>query len=186
MRGLITLFRRRQEGATAVEFALVAPLFFMVVWGTVEVGMLALASSLMEGAVREAARVGITGYSPSGTTRADHVNNAIKKYTTGFIDFSKLKLDTKAYASFSVVGQPESYVDANGNGKYDTGETFTDTNNNGKWDSDQGAPGLGAAGEVVSYTITYEWAWLAGYAKDIFGVPSVTLKSTITLRNEPF
>ncbi|MGQ0677892.1 MAG: TadE/TadG family type IV pilus assembly protein [Rhodospirillales bacterium] len=187
MRKVFTLFGRRRDGATAVEFALVAPAFFMVMWGTVEVGMLSLASTLLEGAVREASRVGMTGYAPAGTAQIDHVKNTIKKYTVNFLDIDKLKIDTKSYTGFGNVGQPEAFVDkAPFNGKYDAGETFTDTNGNGKWDSDQGKPGLGDPGSVVVYTLSYDWAFFAGYAKEIFGTPSVTLRSTIAVRNEPY
>lgn len=187
MRKLLDLFRRRQEGATAVEFTLVAPLFFMVMWGTVEVAMLGLGSTLLEGAVREAGRVGITGYSPEGTTREQHIKNTIKKYTINFIDVDKLKIDTKSYTSFGGVGQPETFVDKFPfNGKYDEGESFTDTNGNGKWDADQGKSGLGDPGSIVVYTLSYDWEWFAGYAKEIFGVTPVTLKSSVAVRNEPY
>ncbi len=187
MRNLLTLFRRRNDGGTAVEFALVAPAFFMIMWGTVEVGMLALSSTLLEGAVREAARVGITGYAPTGTARVDHIKNTVQKYTINFLDITKLTIDTKSYTGFDSIGKAEDFVDKIPfNGKYDAGETFTDTNGNGKWDSDQGKSGLGDPGSVVLYTLSYDWNWFAGYAKDIFGVPAVTLKAIVAVRNEPY
>lgn len=187
MRKLLDLFRRRNEGATAVEFALIAPAFFMVTWGTIEVGMLALASTLLEGAVREAGRAGITGYAPTGQTREQYVKDTVKKFTANFLDIDKIAIETKSYSSFSNVGQPEAFVDRSPyNGTYDAGESFSDTNGNGKWDSDQGKTGLGDPGSVVLYTLTYKWDFFAGYAKEIFGVPSVNLTAAVAVRNEPF
>lgn len=187
MRNFLDLFRRRQDGATAVEFALVAPAFFLVLWGAVEVGMLGLASTLLEGAVREAARVGITGYAPEGTTRTDHIKNTVKKYTVNLLDIDKLTIDTKSYTGFDAIGKAEDFVDKSPyNGKWDAGESFTDTNGNGQWDSDQGKSGLGDPGSVVLYTLSYDWNWFAGYAKDIFGVPGVTLRAAVAVRNEPY
>jgi Flp pilus assembly protein TadG len=187
VRKLLDLFRRHNEGATAVEFALIAPAFFIVTWGTVEVGMLAFASTLLEGAVREAGRAGITGYAPAGKSREQYVKDTVKKFTANFLDIDKITIDTKSYASFSNVGQPEVFVDLPPfNGNYDAGEAFTDTNGNGKWDSDQGKTGLGDPGSVVLYTLTYKWDFFAGYAKEIFGVPSVNLTAAVAVRNEPF
>ena len=155
---LLQGLRRRQEGATAVEFALVAPLFFIVMWGTMEAGMLILASTMLEGAVREAARVGVTGYSPTGTDRATHIKNAVDTYTGKLLDISKVTIGTTVYPNFSAAGT--------GTG---------------------GASGVGNTGEIVQYTLTYPWTFFTGnYAATIFGSSTVTLTAKLVVRNEPF
>jgi Flp pilus assembly protein TadG len=57
----IPRLRRRQSGAAAVEFALVAMLFITVLLAVVEVGMMLWVNMSMQYAVREAVRCGVTG-----------------------------------------------------------------------------------------------------------------------------
>jgi len=47
--------------------------------------------------------------------------------------------------------------DANGNGQWDSGETYTDLNGSASFDEDIGEEGVGAASEIVQYTIGYDW-----------------------------
>lgn len=53
--------RRRREGSTAVEFALVAFPFFMLLFGILEIGLLLLVDALVETAVSDAGRQVRTG-----------------------------------------------------------------------------------------------------------------------------
>lgn len=53
--------RRRREGSTAVEFALVALPFFILLFGILEIGLLLLVDALAETAVSDAARQVRTG-----------------------------------------------------------------------------------------------------------------------------
>lgn len=48
-----------RRGASAVEFAIVAPIFFMVVLGIIEFGRMAMVQQVLTNAAREGARVGI-------------------------------------------------------------------------------------------------------------------------------
>lgn len=60
-------FKKAQErqGAIAVEFAVVLPLFFILVIGTIEVGRVLEVSQVMLVAVREGARLAATDYAKS-------------------------------------------------------------------------------------------------------------------------
>lgn len=62
MKSSLSLKSRRNHkrtGAAAVEFALVAPLFLIFLFGTIEMGRLALARNVLANASREAARFAI-------------------------------------------------------------------------------------------------------------------------------
>ncbi len=50
---------RSRRGASAVEFAIVAPIFFMVVLGIIEFGRMAMVQQMITSAAREGARVGV-------------------------------------------------------------------------------------------------------------------------------
>lgn len=186
MFSLLRRLTRNDRGATAVEFGLIAPAFFVVAWATVELGLVLLASSLLEGSVREAARAGLTGYTPSGVDRTLYIRNIVKNYTIGLIDMSKLQITTLVYSSFANVGQPEPFTDTNHNGTHDGGEAFVDVNGNGQWDADMGVAGLGGPGDIVLYTLSYDWDFMAGFAESIFGIPTIHLKASVAIRNEPF
>jgi hypothetical protein len=51
--------RRRRRGATLVEFALVVPVLFLLIFGTFEFGRLMMVQQIMTNAAREGARRGI-------------------------------------------------------------------------------------------------------------------------------
>ena len=53
---------RRQDGASAVEMALIAPLLFMLVFGIIEFGIAFLQIQSMRTAVREGGRAAAVGY----------------------------------------------------------------------------------------------------------------------------
>ena len=98
---------------------------------------------------------------------------------------SQVDLDTLIYDSFSDVGKPEPYVDANGNGSWDAGEAYTDVNGNAQWDPDMGEAGLGGPGDIVVYRMTYDWGVVTPMLRDILG-GSVRHVSSVAVRNEPW
>ena len=183
---LLRRLRRDADGATAVEFGFIAPALLIVAWATIELGLVLLANTLLEGSVREAARAGLTGYTPAGLNRQDFIKNIVKEHTIGLIDMNNLTIDTKVYASFADIGKPEPFTDTNGNGQRDAGEAFVDINGNGQWDADMGVAGLGGPGDIVVYTLKYDWPLFAGYGETIFGTASFPLRASVAIRNEPY
>lgn len=178
---------RAQRGAAAVEFALVAGFLIAALLGILELGMIYFVSATMDGAVREAARYGTTGQTPATESRQQYIVDIANKHTLNMLNLTTSNVTTKVYSSFAAVKMPEPFTDKNGNGKYDLGETFTDVNGNGKWDTDQGTNGVGNAGDIVVYTITYNWPLMFGYMFQFFGGNSyVTLSSSHAIRNEPY
>ncbi len=67
--------RRARRGAAAVEFALVAPIFFALILGTVEVGRLIMVQHILTNASREGARLAVL----EGTTLSE-VQTALDDY----------------------------------------------------------------------------------------------------------
>ncbi len=59
--------RRREEGASAVEFAILAPLLFMLLFGIIGFGLAFLQVQSIRTAVREGGRYAATGGSVSAT-----------------------------------------------------------------------------------------------------------------------
>ena len=177
--------RRDERGATAVEFALIAPVFILLIVGTIEVAIVIFMSSSIEAAVLQASRFGITGGLPPGVSREERVLEIVADGTYGLVNMDTVGIETLVYESFADIGQPEPFEDANANGTYDEGESFTDVNGNGQWDPDMGAAGLGGPSDVVVYRVTYDWGIITPFMRKVIG-QSVRHVSSIAVRNEPF
>lgn len=168
-------------GASAVEFALVAPLFITMLIGLFDVGQMVYAKSVLSGAVQKAARD--SSLETSDTTRADTVVRDI----VGHILPSSAIITTRvSYYDFADIGRKERWNDSNNNGTCDNGESYVDENRNGSWNSDIGVSGNGGAGDVVLYTVT------ANYPP-IFKIPFApynwnqrVLRATAVKKNQPF
>ena len=71
------LCRRNRRGAAVVEFAVVAPLFFLLVFGMIEFGRMVMVQQVITNASREGARVAVL----DGATTSE-VNTAVENYMT--------------------------------------------------------------------------------------------------------
>jgi Flp pilus assembly protein TadG len=176
-----------KRGAALVEFAFALPIVIIVLAGTLDLGLVLFADILLEGAVRDTSRLGITGYAPTSESRDNMILKALKSDTLGLIDTNKAVITHKVYDSFADIGKPEPYTDENGNGSYDVGEPYNDVNGNGKWDSDMGVAGLGGSGDIVLYTVTYDWTTWTHLVAPLFGKDGkITLTASTAVRNEPY
>ena len=81
---------RARRGQSLVEFALVAPLFFLLVFAITDFGRLFFTQSTLQHALREAGRYAVTGQhqakSGGGTdTRVESIRNIAQKYAVGLL-----------------------------------------------------------------------------------------------------
>ncbi len=65
-RNILRRFRHSRHGSAAVEFALVAPMFFALLFAIIEVALMFFASQVLETVTQDAARVVLTGQAQSG------------------------------------------------------------------------------------------------------------------------
>jgi len=179
---------RCTAASAAVEFALAAPILFLLIVGMFEIAMVMFISVTVEGGLREAARFGITGAAPVGLTRQQQIMNILDAHTLGLIDIATATITFKAYDSFGDIGQPEPFNDISpANGIYDLGEPFTDLNGNSQWDADRGVDGVGNAGEIVLYKINYDWLLFTPIiANMLTGGDALHMSASVAVRNEPF
>lgn len=176
-----------ERGATAVEFALIAPFYFLLLIGIIESSMVMFAQHVLECAAANATRMGKTGYVIPAKTQQDTIMTTVTNLAGFLMDSSKISITSLSYKSLSAIGSGESFIDANGNGKWDVGEKYTDSNGNGKYDSDIGATGYGGAGDIVVYTIAYPWPVMTPIMVPFIGTDGVlTLKSRVVVKNEPY
>ncbi|MCB1537726.1 MAG: pilus assembly protein [Rhodospirillales bacterium] len=181
------VFRTDESGVTAIEFALLLPVLVTIIMGSIELSMYLFVQSALEGATFSVSRLGKTGYVESGMTREETIRAAMADRLGIFFDPDRLSIISESYDDFSSVGEPEPFIDANGNGVRDNGENYTDINGNGQYDMDRGVTGPGTAGQVTVYTISYPWNLMTPYLTDSLGQDGVAeISSRFVVKNEPF
>jgi hypothetical protein len=142
----------------------------------------------MEGATAVSSRLGKTGFTGSGLTRQQTILNAITSRASSLLDPTKLSVSSKFYKQYDQINDPEPFIDTNGNGARDVGESFTDINGNAVWDADMASSGYGSAGDVVVYTVSYPWALATPIIGDLIGgeqgIFNITTHAVV--KNEPY
>ncbi|WP_052223351.1 TadE/TadG family type IV pilus assembly protein [Novosphingobium malaysiense] len=172
-----------ESGASAVEFALVAPVLLMAMMGLFDLGYNVYTATLLEGAIQKAARDSTIEGSVSKTSTLD---GRVTDMVRNIAPQAQLTFKRTAYASFSDVGKPEDFTDVNNDGMCDAGEPFEDANGNGVWDADQGKAGSGGARDAVLYEVkvTYPRPFPV---TAIFGMSAdYAMTSRTVLRNQPY
>ncbi|MDR6872544.1 pilus assembly protein Flp/PilA [Bosea sp. BE125] len=106
IRRLLRRFRRSQDGATIVEFALIATPFLMLLAAIFETALMFWSSQALEEGVSQASRALLTGqsqtlYKGSASANATAFKNAICANASGLIDCTKVTIDIRSYASFA-------------------------------------------------------------------------------------
>ena len=172
-----------RAGATAVEFAIVAPVFLTLLLGVFDYGHMIYAQSVLQGAVHQAGR---NSGLESGSDFMDAIDDDVRGQVHNIVPQGSVLTSRTNYESFNDVNKPEDFVDANANGEYDEDECFTDVNANRDWDEDRGLEGLGGADDVVLYTATLEYDRLVPLFKFVGGGEQHKISASTILRNQPF
>ncbi len=104
---------RRRLGAAVVEFAVVAPVFFAMVFGMIEFGRVVMVQQVLTNAAREGARVAVLDGSTSGqvtTTVTDYLSNASISGSTATVSPSTLTASSAGDPITVTVSVPFSQV----------------------------------------------------------------------------
>ena len=174
------------RGIAAVEFAIIAPVFLLLLMGIIEFSLIMFTTSMLESATAVSSRLGKTGYSQSGMSREDTILQAIRTQAGSTIDSKKITITSKYYTQFDQIGKGEPWTDTNHNGIADPGE-YTDINGNGKYDADLGTAGYGGANDVVVYTISYPWSVVTPFLRELIGTKGIfTITTHAVVKNEPY
>src|SRR5690606_22330655 len=100
-RGLLSRFRRGEEGVTAIEFAIVALPFCTLMFAIIETAIVFFASQALETATADAARLVMTGQAQKQNMSQAAFKQAICDNMRGMIGCEGLKVDVRTYANFS-------------------------------------------------------------------------------------
>ncbi len=170
LRQLWRHFRGKDEGATAIEFALIAIPFFLVFMALFEMSTMLLAQYELQQAMTSAARAIRTGQARSGLSLNDFKNSYVCPHLT-FVKCSKVRVEAKNFTSFS-------------------GVSFTNVSNGYLNNPSNSLPfSIGKASEVMAIRMFYKWKFftpLIGKFMSVGSSDARYLSAGTVFRNEPY
>jgi Flp pilus assembly pilin Flp len=174
--------RRDTRGATIVEFAIVVPVLAMLLLGTLDLGYRSYVTSIVQGALHEAARMATVG-GVSTSQIQTHVQNRLRDFSRN----ATITTTTRSYSDFSGVNVPETITqDTAPVGSYNAGDCFQDANGNGTYDLDRGRGGLGGAEDVVFFEVVMTYPHIVPVGTLLGWSSNVTVRQNTVLRNQPY
>jgi Flp pilus assembly protein TadG len=138
-------FRDAQQGATAIEFAIIAPAFVAVLIAIFQTTLLLFAQANLQSAAMQAGRLFMTGQAQnSGMTQSQFINTVCPMLQTMF-NCNNLVVVVQSYSSFASASTsaPQLY---NAQGQANT-----------SWAYNTGQPG-----EVMVVQLVYPWSTVSG------------------------
>jgi Flp pilus assembly protein TadG len=171
VRKALRRFRRNRRGSAAVEFALVAPVFFALLFAIIETAIVFFAGQVLETVAQDSARMIMTGQAQTG----GYSQGQFKDYVCGRISVlfdcaNGIYVDVKSYPAFTNVSITDPI---------DGGKNFIPTM--------QYSPG--GPGDIVVVRLFYQWPLIVtgiGYNAANLSGSKRLLAATAAFRNEPY
>ena len=197
-------------GATIIEFAIVAPVFLLLLGAIVEYGLYMFHSVAIESAVMQAARTASIGKTQSSTgpcaatrDRAEYIQCYVKDRTSNLInaDAISIQANTVANGGLGSVVMPDICMTnpTTTGSTCPTGTPWLEVNGINGY---QGGSGLtmasmGNAGDLVEIRVNYPWRVQIPFMKSFFGCRGdqqqagcqqgvAMIAAATVLKNEPF
>jgi Flp pilus assembly protein TadG len=111
----IRSFSRNRRGSAAVEFAMIAVPFFMMLFAIVETGLVFFAQQGLESATQDTSRLLLTGQAQTaGFSQSQFKNALCANLSTMFDCTNGIYINVTNYSNFGAVA-PTTPIDASGN-----------------------------------------------------------------------
>jgi Flp pilus assembly protein TadG len=160
-------FTRKEDGATAIEFGIVAAPFFALLFAIFETVFVFYAGQTLENAVADSSRLIMTGQAQTQGMGQSTFKEAVCAKVYGLFDCQNgVHVDVKSYPSFASVDLTNP-LDANGN--FQNNQAYQ--------------PGV--AGDIVVVRLFYQWPIYISLLQNMAGNKRL-LVATAAFRNEPF
>jgi Flp pilus assembly protein TadG len=161
--------RRNTRGTTAVEFAIIGPLFLMLVFAVLENGLTLWSQAVLDNATRDAARLTLTGQTQQGGTSFPA---KLCSELSGLMNCSYLQYRIQTGSSFGSIS-PSFTVSGNG-----TASGFS---------AYPAAVSSGGPGSYVLVQVIYNRHFLIPGVSALMSANGVTqLLATAAFQNEPY
>jgi Flp pilus assembly protein TadG len=139
LRKLARRFVRRQDGAAAVEFALVAAPFLALTFAILETAMVFFAGQTLEAAAADSARLIMTGQAQTAGYTASDFKKAVCDRIYGLFDCTNgVTVNVQSYSSFASVPTSQPIV-------------------NGQLNTQNMGYSPGGPGDIVVVSLYYQW-----------------------------
>lgn len=164
-------FARRDDGAAAVEFALVAAPFLALTFAIIETALVFFAGQTLEAAVSASGRLIMTGQAQTAGYSQSQFKTQVCNQIAGLFDCAnKLYVNVSSYSSFGAASTSPPYT----NGQLDTSKiTYTP----------------GGPGDVVVVQLYYQWPiYVSLFSNNLSNQNGGNrlLVATSAFRNEPY
>ena len=165
-------FRRNRRGSAAVEFALVAPVFFALLFAILETGIIFFAGQVLESVTQDSSRQILTGQAQKAAylTPDDFKTNVVCPRIGVLFDCKNgVYVDVQNYSQFSTVNLAAP-IDSSGNFK--------------TMNYSPGGPG-----DIVVVRLFYQWPLVVtglGYNIANMNNNKRLLTATAAFKNEPY
>jgi Flp pilus assembly protein TadG len=170
IRTVLRRFRRNRRGSAAVEFALVAPVFFALLFAIIETAIVFFAGQVLETVTQNSARLIMTGQAQTGGWLAADFHNKVCGQIPALFNCANVYVDVQSYSTFSSINI-SSQIDSNNN--------FINTMNY--------SPGV--AGQIVVVRVFYQWPlFVTGLGYNIANLSGSMrlLTAAAAFQNEPY
>ena len=170
VRNALRRFRRNRHGSAAVEFALVAPVFFALLFAIIEVAIMFFASQVLETITQDSARMIQTGQAQTASYTQAQFQSYVCSQIPALFSCGNLYVDVESYPSFSSVVI---------NSQIDSSNNFI---NNMQYNP-------GGPGDIVVVRLFYQWPLFVtglGYNISNLAGSKRLLTATAAFRNEPY
>jgi Flp pilus assembly pilin Flp len=161
-------FNKDEEGATAVEFALIAGPFFLLIFAIIETSLYFFAGQYLETAVDDTTRLFRTGQLNETTSNAQF-RTALCNEVKFLFDCSNIRTDVQVAARFDDLGDPPE-PDGSGNFPADG------------FDSPD-------ADIIMQVTASYKWPVYTNFSAPLLHTPGgkyALMRVTAVTRTEPY
>jgi Flp pilus assembly protein TadG len=171
VRKALRRFRYNRHGSAAVEFALVAPVFFALLFAIIETAIVFFAGQVLETVTQDSARMIMTGQAQTGGfSQGQFKTYVCGKITVLFDCAGGISIDVQSYSGFSGVSISDPI---------DAGKNFVAPNNYNP----------GGPGDIVVVRLFYQWPLFVtglGYNISNLSGSKRLLSATAAFRNEPY
>lgn len=187
-RVLLTLarLRRDKQGATIVEFAILAPVMLMMLMAAMDLGHSVYTQAILEGEMQRAARK-MTLESAGAVATQTALDNSVRRQVKGMVSNAVVTFSRTAFHDHRAAANlKEDFSDTNGDGICNNGESYSDLDGNGSWSATAGANGIGGAEDAVLYQATATYPRMFPIAGMLGWSNNVTVSASTILRNQPY
>ena len=177
---ILRRIRRETKGAAGIEFAIIAPVFFMLLWAIFETGLVFFASQTLVHGLQTTSRQIRTGQAASDELTQSQFRTMVCNQVNYLLscDADKLYIDVQAFSTFGGVGfpaplKPDGTFDNVNMNHFDIGESGN----------------ISGGSSIVLVRAFYVWPLFTPVFSHFFanmGTDKRLLSASVAFKNEPF